>query len=154
VASRCDLCGRVRADKPHSVHYVASRSSDLARNRPLGGWCEIDIAEFWQNARATVNNTVHFEVPGGLHIQALPFDATTRFMVYRLVWQPGSLIWSVDGEDGAGYRTLRTVTGASSVPNVPMYLVFNSAIGGIGGGTPVPSTFPQTFSVDWVRVTQ
>jgi chemotaxis protein histidine kinase CheA len=37
VASRCDLCGRVRADKPHSVHYVASRSSDLAENRPLGG---------------------------------------------------------------------------------------------------------------------
>jgi len=36
VASRCDLCGRVRADKPHSVHYVASRSSDLAR-KPAPG---------------------------------------------------------------------------------------------------------------------
>jgi hypothetical protein len=37
---------------------------------------------------------------------------------------------------------------------VPMYVVFNAAIGGIGGGNPDPATFPQTFTVDWVRVTQ
>jgi beta-glucanase (GH16 family) len=121
---------------------------------PHDGWCEIDIAEFWQNARNQVNCTVHFNVAGGLHIQALPFDATTRYMVYRLQWSPGSLIWSVDAEDGAGFRMLRTVSGAGNVPDVPMYVVINAAIGGTGGGTPNPSTFPQTFSVDWVRVTQ
>jgi beta-glucanase (GH16 family) len=121
---------------------------------PHDGWCEIDIAEFWQNHRTQVNNTVHFNVPGGLHEQALPFDATSRYMVYRLQWSAGSLIWSVDPEDGGGFRTLRTVTGASSVPDVPMYVVLNAAIGGTGGGTPNPSTLPQTFSVDWVRVTQ
>jgi len=33
-----------------------------------------------------------------------------------------------------------------------MYVIINAAIGGSGGGTPNPSTFPQTFSVDWVRV--
>ena len=55
-------------------------------NWPVGGWCEIDIAEFWQNARNQVNCTVHFNTPGGLHIQALPFDATSRYMVYRLQW--------------------------------------------------------------------
>jgi len=119
---------------------------------PHDGWCEIDIAEFWQNARSRVNNTVHFNVAGGLHENALPFDASTRYMVYRLEWSLNSLIWSVDGEDGAGYRTLRTVTGAGNVPDVPMYLIINAAIGGSGGGTPNPSTFPQTFSVDWVRV--
>jgi beta-glucanase (GH16 family) len=123
-------------------------------NWPSDGWCEIDIAEFWQNARSQVNCTVHFNTAGGLHLQALPFDATSRYMVYRLDWSPGSLVWSVDAEDGAGFRTLRTVTGAGSVPDVPMYVVINAAIGGIGGGTPNPSTFPQTFSVDWVRVTQ
>jgi beta-glucanase (GH16 family) len=121
---------------------------------PHNGWCEIDIAEFWQNHRTQVNNTVHFEVAGGLHEAALPFDATSRYMVYRLQWSAGSLIWSVDPEDGGGFRTLHTVTGAGSVPNVPMYVVLNAAIGGSGGGTPNPSTFPQTFSVDWVRVTQ
>jgi beta-glucanase (GH16 family) len=123
-------------------------------NWPHDGWCEIDIAEFWQNARTRVNTTVHYNTPGGLHEQALPFDATTRFMIYRLQWSAGSLVYSVDAQDGVGFRTLYTVTGADRVPNVPMYLVIHSAIGGIGGGTPDPATFPQTFSVDWVRITQ
>jgi beta-glucanase (GH16 family) len=121
---------------------------------PQGGWAEIDIAEFWQNERSAVNCTVHFNVPGGLHLQPLPFDATSRFMIYRLKWSKDSLIWAVDAEDGGGFRTLRSVTGAGSVPDVPMYVVLNAAIGGSGGGTPDPSTFPQTFEVDWVRVTQ
>src|SRR5262249_31533975 len=123
-------------------------------NWPHDGWCEVDIAEFWQNGRTNVNNTVHFNTPGGLVLANLPYNATSRFMVYRLQWSPGSMIWSVDGEDGVGYRTLRTVTGASSVPNVAMYVTINAAIGGTGGGTPDPSTFPQTFTVDWVKVTQ
>jgi beta-glucanase (GH16 family) len=123
-------------------------------NWPSDGWCEIDIAEFWQNDRNSVNCTVHYNVPGGLHMQPLPYDAASRYMVYRLAWSAGSLIWSVDAEDGVGYRTLRTVTGSGSVPNVPMYVVINAAIGGTGGGTPNPSTFPQSFSVDWVRITQ
>jgi beta-glucanase (GH16 family) len=123
-------------------------------NWPHDGWCEIDIAEFWQNGRDNVNNTVHYQVAGGLHIANLPYNAANRFMVYRLQWSAGSLTWSVDGEDGQGFRTLRTLTGAGTVPDVPMYVVINAAIGGTGGGTPTPSTFPQTFTVDWVRVTQ
>lgn len=131
-----------------------STANTPGQNWPVGGWCEVDIAEFWQNSRTTVNNTVHFNVAGGLHLASLPFDATTRYMVYRLEWAQNSMIFSVDAEDGLGYRTLRTVTGAGNVPDVPMYVVINAAIGGTGGGTPNPATFPQVFSVDWVRVTQ
>ena len=65
-----------------------------------------------------------------------------------------TLIWSVDAEDGAGYRTLRTVTGAGNVPNVAMYLVLSAASGGTGGGTPNASTFPQTYTIDWVRISK
>jgi beta-glucanase (GH16 family) len=121
---------------------------------PKAGWSEIDIAEFWQGARREVNTTVHFNRPGGLHQQPLPFDATTRFMVYRLQWAPGSLIWSVDAEDGQGFRELYAVSGAENVPDVPMYLVIHTAIGGTGGGDPDPDTFPQTFEVDYARITQ
>jgi beta-glucanase (GH16 family) len=121
---------------------------------PNAGWCEIDIAEFWQVGRRQVNTTVHYNKHGGLHLQDLPFDATTQFMIYRLKWTQGALIWSVDAEDGRGFRTLYTVRGSTRVPNVPMYLVIHTAIGGIGGGKPDPSTFPQTFQVDYVRVTQ
>ncbi len=121
---------------------------------PKAGWCEIDIAEFWQGERREVNTTVHYDRHGGLHLQALPFDATTRFMVYRLEWTPGSLTWLVDAEDGRGFRELYSVSGAKNVPNVPMYVVINMAIGGLGGGTPDPRSFPQTFAVDYVRITQ
>jgi beta-glucanase (GH16 family) len=121
---------------------------------PNAGWCEIDIAEFWQGGRRTVNTTVHYNRPGRLHIKELSFDATTQFAVYRLEWTQGALIWSVDAEDGKGFRKLYVARGSRRVPNVPMYLVIHTAIGGTGGGNPDPSTFPQTFQVDYVRVTQ
>jgi beta-glucanase (GH16 family) len=121
---------------------------------PKAGWSEIDIAEFWQADRNEVNTTVHFNEAGGLHLQPLPFDATTRFMVYRLEWTPASLVWSVDAEDGEGFRELYSVTGSEHVPDVPMYLVIHTAIGGVGGGDPDPATFPQTFQVDYARITQ
>jgi beta-glucanase (GH16 family) len=123
-------------------------------NWPFGGWSEIDIAEFLQNARTQVNNVAHFETSGSPVQAPLPFNATSRFMVYRLEWSAGALVWSVDAEDGAGFRTLRTITDPTKIPNVPMYLTINAAIGGIGGGTPNPATFPQTFQVDWIRITQ
>ncbi len=121
---------------------------------PNAGWCEIDIAEFWQGKREEVNTTVHFNRPGGLHFQPLPFDATTRFMVYRLEWKRNSLRWSVDAEDGKGYRRLYSINGEGNVPDVPMYLVLHTAIGGAGGGDPDPASFPQTFDVDYARITQ
>jgi beta-glucanase (GH16 family) len=121
---------------------------------PHAGWSEIDIAEFMQGERRKVNNTVHYNDAGGTHLQSLPFDATERFMVYRLQWTPESLVWSVDAEDGEGFRELRSVSGSENVPNVPMYLIIHTAIGGIGGGDPDPATFPQTFDVDYVRITQ
>jgi beta-glucanase (GH16 family) len=48
---------------------------------------------------------------------------------------------------------LRTITGAGNVPNVPMYLIIHTAIGGFAGGTPNPATFPQTMEVDYARIT-
>jgi len=126
---------------------------------PRQGWCEIDIAEFMNNARTSVNCQIHYDPtsdgsatvhPGSS--QALPFDATTRFMVYRFIWSAGSAIWQVDAEDGSGFRTLQTVTGSANVPNVPMYLVLHTAIGGIGGGTPNPATFPQTMEIDYAQI--
>ena len=56
--------------------------------------------------------------------------------------------------NGRGFRRLYSVNGSTNVPNVPMYLVLNTAIGGIGGGDPDPASFPQTFEVDSVRITQ
>jgi beta-glucanase (GH16 family) len=136
-----------QASQPHTANKPGHRW-------PNAGWCEIDIAEFMQGARRKVNTTVHYREQGGTHFMDLPFDAATQFAVYRLEWTQGALAWSVDAEDGKGFRALYSVRGSKRVPNVPMYLVINAAIGGIGGGEPDPSTFPQTFQVDYVRVTQ
>lgn len=38
------------------------------------------------------------------------------------------------------------------VPDEPMYLVINLAVGGSYGGTPDPSAFPATFEIDKVRI--
>ena len=76
-------------------------------------------------------------------------------MVYRLQWAPNSMIFSVDAEDGAGYRTLRTVTSAGSVPDVPRCRCHQRSHRRHRGGTPTRARFRRTlFSVDWVRVTQ
>jgi beta-glucanase (GH16 family) len=121
---------------------------------PNGGWGEVDIAEFLYNNRMQVNNVAHVNASGGTVLAPLPYDATSRFMVYRLEWSANSLIFSVDAEDGVGFRTLRTITDPNNIPNVPYYLTINAAVGGNGGGTPDPNSLPQTFQLDWVRITQ
>jgi beta-glucanase (GH16 family) len=118
---------------------------------PNGIWGEVDFAEFANNIRDEVNCVIHFNTPGGSDFKALPFDADSRFMVYRCQWAAGSMIWSVDAEDGVGWRTLKTTS--TNVPDVDMYLILHVAIGGIFGGTPDPDTFPQTMEIDWVRIT-
>lgn len=142
-----------------TMPYTANTPEGSA-NWPEGGWCEIDIAEFMANHRTQVNCASHWRQPGGSGsgpggVEAgLPFDATTRFMVYRLQWALNSLIWSVDAEDGVGFRTLRTVSGPTNVPNVPMFLLIHTAIGGNAVGPPNSSTFPQTMEVDYARITR
>jgi beta-glucanase (GH16 family) len=119
---------------------------------PNVGWWEIDIAEFVSNHRSDVNCAVHFN-GSNYEEHALPFDSTTRFMVYRLDWAPGSLTWMVDAEDGVGWRTLKTVTGTAGtqIPNTPGYLIIHTAIGGVAGA-PDSATFPQTFEVDYAEI--
>jgi beta-glucanase (GH16 family) len=130
---------------------------------PGGQWCEIDIAEFMSNSRTVNNCAVWFANAntgnGSAEGATLPYAADSRYMVYRLQWSASALIWSVNPEDGnvydgGGFLTLRTITDPVQIPNVPMYVILSTAIGGTGGGTPNSSTFPQTYRADWVRVTQ
>jgi beta-glucanase (GH16 family) len=65
----------------------------------------------------------------------------------RLDWQPERLTWFVDG------KQVWRVTG-SQVPDEPMYLVLNLAVGGIYPGPPDDTTkFPATFEIDRIRIT-
>lgn len=63
----------------------------------------------------------------------------------RLEWSPRRMDFSFDGE------RVWQVSG-DQVPDEPMYLVMNLAVGGVYGGPPDPAAFPATFSIDHVRI--
>ncbi len=125
---------------------------------PNAGWGEIDAMEFLSNSRTVNNCAVWFANAntgnGSAEGGNLPVNATSQFLIWRLVWQADLLEWSVSDDEGETFTTLRTITDTAQIPNVPMYVILSTAVGGIGGGTPNPATFPQTYQVDWLRVTQ
>lgn len=79
----------------------------------------------------------HFHLPEGEDLS----DTHT----VRLHWSRELLEFVFDGEK------VWEVTG-EQVPDEPMYLVINLAVGGSYGGTPDPSAFPATFEIDHVRI--
>jgi beta-glucanase (GH16 family) len=63
-------------------------------------------------------------------------------------WDSTGVFWFIDGEQkGAAIKPIE-------IPNEPMYLIVNLAIGGGGWpGTPDSTTvFPATFDIDYVRI--
>jgi beta-glucanase (GH16 family) len=70
---------------------------------------------------------------------------STASHVYTLIWASGSLTWQIDG--------VQTCQITCYVPTTPMFMIINTAVGGIGGGTVKNSTLPQTTQIDYVRVT-
>lgn len=73
------------------------------------------------------------------------------YHTYALLWQPGLLVWYLDGVER--YRT--TV----GVPDKPCYIVLMSGVSddsqtnnGFWSGSPANTTFPKYMSVDWVKV--
>jgi len=66
----------------------------------------------------------------------------------RLEWEPGHLRYFVDD------LQVWEVTG-DQVPDEPMYVVANLAVGGVYPGSPDDETvFPATYGIDYIRVRQ
>jgi beta-glucanase (GH16 family) len=109
---------------------------------PNAGSDEIDIAEVAGN-HSTVNQQIH---SGGANpgCQPTTSDTATNWHRYAIVWSAGSLIWQIDGQ-----TTCRVTSG---VPSTPMFLIINTALGGIAGPTD-PSTLPATSTIDYVHLT-
>jgi beta-glucanase (GH16 family) len=120
------------------------------------GWWEIDIMEFLNGTRTANNCAAHVKVGSGANSSvqevALPFNATSRFMVYRLVWAADKLEWWLDAEDGNGFVLLRSLTDTNHIPTNAGYMICHTAIGG-AGGTPDSGDYPDTSLYDYVRWT-
>ena len=66
---------------------------------------------------------------------------------FRIDWSPGRLDYLIDGQ-----RVWR-LTG-DQVPDEPMYLIVNLAVGGVYPGDPADDTpFPATLAVDSIKIT-
>jgi beta-glucanase (GH16 family) len=112
-------------------------------NWPEPGSDEIDIAEVF-GGLTTVHQNV-YSAGSRLSHSASTTDVSQNWHVYQLVWTPDSLTWKIDG--------VTTYSVTSGVPSTPMFLLIETALGGIAGGTIDDSTLPQTMLIDYVRVT-
>ena len=132
LGSNCQLSNHTTADNVLGCdwHHTGSQEIDIAE-KLCGNNCMNE--ELW----ADTGNT-------GCRPSTLS-DVTTNWHTYTLEWKPGSLIWKIDG--------VETCSATQGVPASPMFLIINTAVGGAGGGTVDPSTLPQDFQIDYVRVT-
>jgi len=112
---------------------------------------EIDIMESLGHAPDTAELHVHWadgddvEQRGrSLRLRGLRHGWHT----YAIDWRPDRLTWLIDG------KVLWRVRG-DAVPDTPMYLVANLAVGGDWPGAPDSSTrFPSAFLIDSIKVWQ
>lgn len=74
-------------------------------------------------------------------------EPLTGWHVYGHDWQPEILSWYVDGVKHSHFD--------EHVPDEPMYLIANLAVGGEWPGAPDADTpFPSDFEIDYIRVWQ
>ncbi len=106
---------------------------------------EIDIAE--GNTGSTTSmleNLYNSSANYGNYCQVSLSDYSTNWHTYELDWQPGSLVFKIDGQTtNCGYT-------GSAVPSHPMFLIINSAI--VNNRVPVSTDLPQTMYVDYVHI--
>lgn len=109
---------------------------------------EIDIAEPLFSDHTHVNQQVHMTGSGDPGCNPSTADVSAGYHTYGLDWTATSLIWTIDGS------TTCTITDSAAIPHHPMFMILDVAVGGCCGGTVIDATFPQTMSIDDVRVSQ
>ena len=109
---------------------------------------EIDIMEVWGHDTSQVAFTNIWNRFGGQKTQAQVHlntpDLSSAFHTYAIDWEPGSIVWYLDGK--AVYRV------TIGIPKQPMYLLANLAIDGKPALAPDSST-PASGAFDIQSVT-
>jgi beta-glucanase (GH16 family) len=117
----------------------------------VGTWPpEMDIVELIGDNPNKVYMTNHFglypknRLEGGHYTGP---DFSKDFHTFTLEWEPEELRWYIDG--------VKRFSTKKNIPNVPFYIVLNTAVGGDWPGDPDGTTvFPQYHVIDYVRVYQ
>ena len=113
---------------------------------------EIDVMEILGHDLAEVHMNFHYldrdgDYQRAAHSWTSP-EPLSGWHVYAVDWQPRGLTWYVDGAKRAHF------TGDDAfVPDEPMYLIANLAVGGDWPGAPDRTTpFPSALEIDYLRV--
>ncbi len=118
---------------------------------PKAGYAEIDIMEMLGQNPNYMYMTNHFgSVPGQNLSHQCTYtgpDYSADYHVFSINWQPDSITWLIDG--------IPHCKQSDGVPNGPMFLVMNTAIGGMFPGNPnITTQFPQYTEISYVHVSQ
>lgn len=118
---------------------------------------EIDIIEYVGKDPQTVYNTVHTQSSFGntINTKKTPFPSIEEgFHVYAIDWSSEKIDFLVDEKIVYTYKP--AVKNEDTWPfDKPFYILINLAVGGNFGGPEVDDTiFPQSFTIDYVRVYQ
>lgn len=108
---------------------------------------ETDIMEIIGSRPQENNMTIHSTSGDTGYVYTGP-DFSQGFHIYASEWTPTYIAWFVDGVEVARFSD------ASRVPQQPMYLLLNLAVGGDWPGPVSDSVLPAAMQVDWVRVYQ
>lgn len=112
---------------------------------------EIDVMEILGNDTTTAYGTLHWSRNRNGWAQGVfqGADLSQALHTYAVDWEPWSIVWYVDGAPTFSY------TNPSNIPNKPMYLLANLAVGGDWPGAPDATTpFPSDMLIDYIRVWQ
>ena len=114
-----------------------------------GSWPpEIDIMESVGSQPTLITMSLHNGFWPDLDSQTMDYigpDYSADFHVYALEWEPGEIRWYIDGE--------QRFAAQDGVPQKPMYMILNTAVGGEMPGDPDETTvFPQFHEIDYVRI--
>jgi len=112
---------------------------------------EIDIFELLGHEPDVIYMSSHFPDNNGNSIFETNSyqgqDFSKDFHTFAVEWRPDTLIWYIDGDKRSQL--------SHDVPNMPMFILTNLAVGGKWPGYPDETTrFPAYFDIDYIRVYQ
>jgi beta-glucanase (GH16 family) len=131
----------------------------LGSNFSSVGWpgCgETDIMELIGNYPSVIHGSVHWSA-NGLMNRTSDYTLTggkfsSGFHVFSFIWTPNNLKWLID--DWQYFHLTRSEINGFPF-DLPMFFIFDVAVGGDWPGSPDTTTvFPQNMIVDYIRVYQ
>jgi beta-glucanase (GH16 family) len=112
---------------------------------------ELDIMEYLGHEVNTVYFTGHWGTDYGAGHKMLGgnfkgADYSAEFHIFGLEWNAAKVTWYIDGVERFA------LTDPAGIPQIPMYILINLAVGGGWPGDPDAGTvFPNSYDLEYVR---